>query len=75
MYFSTFPKYLPCLLAVILLLPVTALGLPGDMNGSGRVDGYDLIMFGLANGSGTGDENWNPDADLDKDGSIDTGGP
>ncbi len=57
--------------AAMLLSPQLAQALPGDINGSGRVDGYDLISFGLANGSSSGDANWNPQADMDGNGIID----
>ncbi len=56
---------------IVWLFPVITHALPGDLNSSGRVDGYDLILFGRANGSSTGDANWNPDADLDESGTID----
>ena len=71
---TCFKRVSSCLLAVLLtsfLLPVIAHALPGDLNGSGRVDGFDLIMFGRANNSVESDSNWNPDADLNKDGVID----
>ncbi len=42
-----------------------------DLDGSGRVDGFDLGRIGIAFGSRTGDPNWNPDADLNGDGVID----
>ncbi|NWH05408.1 PKD domain-containing protein [Desulfobacter latus] len=57
---------------VIALLPVTVYALPGDLNGSGRVDGFDLIMFGRANGSQSQDATWNPDADLNRDEIVDS---
>jgi thermitase len=43
----------------------------GDLDGSGRVDGFDLGRLGLAFGSHPGDSNWNPDADLNGDGIVD----
>ncbi len=58
-------------LLTLLLSPQITYALPGDVNGSGRVDGYDLIEFSLAKGSSTGDTNWNPDADLDGSGTVD----
>jgi len=63
------------LLAIVLvtcLLPLTAYGLPGDLNGSGRVDGFDLITFGRANGSQSQDSAWNPEADLNQDQKVDS---
>ncbi len=68
-----FKRELSCLLAVLLtsfLLPVISHALPGDLNGSGRVDGFDLILFGRANGAAVSDSNWNPDADLNRDAVI-----
>jgi len=59
-------------LLILLLFPLLAHALPGDLDGSGRVDGYDLIIFGLANGSHPGDSNWNADADLNGDGKVDS---
>lgn len=46
------------------------MALPGDLNHSGRVDGYDLILFSRINGLSIGDPHWNPDADLDANGTI-----
>ncbi len=62
---------LMAIVLTILLLPMAAYGLPGDLNGSGRVDGFDLIMFGRANGSVATDDAWNPDADMNRDGTVD----
>ena len=42
----------------------------GDLDGSGRVDGFDLGIVGMAIGSQPGDPHWNPDADLNQDGSV-----
>ena len=56
----------------MVVCPQMVLALPGDLDGSGRVDGYDLISFGLANGSSSGDTNWNPQADMDGNGTIDS---
>jgi DNA-binding beta-propeller fold protein YncE len=58
------------IILTLLIFPFIAHALPGDLNGSGRVDGDDLIVFGLANGSSDGDANWNPDADLDENGEV-----
>ena len=71
MRLSRLPKYLMFMLLGVILFPLLAHAPPGDLNSSGRVDGYDLILFGPANGSGSGDPNWNPDADLDANGVVD----
>jgi|GEM_PF-2420409 len=67
----TFSRLLIPVLFACLLFPASAHALPGDLDGSGRVDGFDLILFGLANGSSEGDSRWNSDADLDANGTID----
>lgn len=43
----------------------------GDMDGSGRVDGFDLGNLGLVFGSRASDADWNPMVDLDGDGIVD----
>jgi hypothetical protein len=43
----------------------------GDIDGSGRVDGGDLIRLGLAFGASKQDTRFNPRADLDQNGVID----
>lgn len=45
--------------------------LVGDVDGSGRVDGVDLILLALAYGSAAGDARYNPGADLDGNGIVD----
>lgn len=45
--------------------------LSSDLDGSGRVDGFDLGALGLAFGSQPDDPRWNPDADLNEDGIVD----
>jgi len=45
--------------------------LTGDLDGSGRVDGFDLGSLGPAFGSRPGDPNWNPAVDLNGDGVVD----
>jgi lysophospholipase L1-like esterase len=43
----------------------------GDLNGDGRVDGTDLVLFGLHFGAQRGDPRYDPNADFNADGSID----
>jgi lysophospholipase L1-like esterase len=43
----------------------------GDINEDGRVDGTDLVKFGLHFGSQRGDTNWNVAADFNTDGRVD----
>lgn len=43
----------------------------GDIDGSGLVDGWDLIILAQAFGSGTGSTRYNDDADLNFDGVVD----
>lgn len=43
----------------------------GDLDGSGRVDGVDLVRFALRFGASSGDARYSADADFDGDGSID----
>ncbi|HUJ79772.1 MAG TPA: Ig-like domain-containing protein, partial [Nitrospiria bacterium] len=45
--------------------------LPGDVDGSGRVDGKDLVELAAAFGSNTAKPAWNANADQNKDGFID----
>lgn len=42
----------------------------GDVNLDGKVDYYDLYLFGLAWNSEKGDPNYNPNADFNFDGKI-----
>ncbi|MFC1859490.1 PKD domain-containing protein, partial [Thermodesulfobacteriota bacterium] len=70
MIFNKLSRYLVSVLLSVILFPLMAHALPGDLNSSGRVDGYDLIIFSRAYGSSTGDSNWNPAADLDANGTI-----
>jgi len=50
--------------------------MPGDITGAtnnipdGIVDGIDIAVVCRAYGSEPGDENWNPDADINNDGII-----
>ncbi|HLF85742.1 MAG TPA: PA14 domain-containing protein, partial [Nitrospiria bacterium] len=46
-------------------------GVSMDLDGSGRVDGFDLGRIGMAFVSKPGDPNWNPDADFNGDGFVD----
>jgi len=45
--------------------------LPGDINGDGRVDDFDLILFNEAYGSSPGSPNWNQYADINGDNIVD----
>jgi hypothetical protein len=44
--------------------------LPGDLNGDGKVDVKDLVLFTKAFGTTPGHPRWNPDADLNGDGKV-----
>ena len=46
-------------------------GLPGDVNGDGRVDGADLVLFGLHFGALRGEAAYSAAADFNGDGVID----
>jgi regulation of enolase protein 1 (concanavalin A-like superfamily) len=50
-----------------------AVTIPGDIDGSFSVDGGDLGLLGLAWYSAPGQNNWNPNADLNNDGLVDGG--
>jgi len=63
-------KIVILIFSVILFSYSSAFALPGDLDGSGRVDGYDLILFGRANGATSSSSNWNPAADLNGDGVV-----
>jgi hypothetical protein len=43
----------------------------GDLNHDGIVDIKDAILFSQSFGSVSGDQRWNPEADMDGDGQID----
>jgi hypothetical protein len=45
--------------------------IPGDINGDGKDNLTDLVLFALAYGSKPGDPNWNPNADIKGDGIVD----
>lgn len=51
-------------------IPALLWALPGDLNESGRVDGFDLIKFSRAFDTQEGDLYWNPLADLNSDGTV-----
>lgn len=44
---------------------------PGDVNGDGVVDIYDVVTVSIAFGSYPGHTDWNPDADLNNDNAVD----
>lgn len=48
-----------------------AFDFPCDLDGSGRVDGVDLAIFGRAYGRQAGDGQYDEDADFDGDGVVD----
>ena len=56
---------------LILALAPPSWSLIGDMDESGMVDGWDLILFGQAFGTNDGEPHWNASADLDKSGTVD----
>jgi len=45
--------------------------IPGDINGDGKVNLSDLVLFAKAYGSKPGDPNWNPAADINGHGKVD----
>jgi hypothetical protein len=67
-----------CLTATIMLaqaqlLVKAAPDIPGDINGDGVVDVFDVVIIAVAYGTEPGDPNWNPQADLNIDNIIDIG--
>jgi hypothetical protein len=46
-------------------------GIPGDLNGDGRVDIYDAVILAGAFNSNPGSSSWNPNADINGDGTVD----
>jgi parallel beta-helix repeat protein len=46
--------------------------IPGDINGDGKVDSTDFIIFLAAYGFGTGQPAYNPACDLNHDGKVDS---
>jgi len=44
---------------------------PGDIDGSGAVNWWDLSLLGSAYGSRPGDSNWDSRCDLDGSGAVD----
>ena len=51
--------------------PIEIEGIPGDLNGDNEINVLDVIVFANSFNSKIGDENYNPTADLNKDGKID----
>jgi len=50
---------------------VVKVTIPGDDDGDGDVDASDLFDLSKAYGSEPGDDNWNPNCDLNNDGKVD----
>ena len=44
---------------------------PWDLNGDGKVDVSDLVIFQSTSGSKAGDANWNPACDFNGNGEVD----
>src|SRR3972149_235895 len=62
--------FLILFLAIVLSLPKAILALTGDFDGSGIVDGKDLMKFARSFGSKPGDFNWNPAVDVDNNSVV-----
>jgi Ca2+-binding EF-hand superfamily protein len=50
---------------------IFGIGIPGDVDGNGKVDMGDIVSILLALGSTPGKPNWNPNCDVDNNGIID----
>ncbi len=68
---TTATRFPGILVFLAILFPALCHALPGDLDDSGRVDGYDLMLFARANGATDGDANWLARADFDGNGTID----
>ncbi|HHK60613.1 MAG TPA: hypothetical protein ENJ73_02670, partial [Desulfobacterales bacterium] len=64
-------RFLGILTVLSVLIPTVCHALPGDLDNSGRVDGYDLVLFARAMGATSSDANWLAGADLDGNGAVD----
>ncbi len=71
------PAWSPMALTLLMFCMLTSAvssgqtgGIAGDINESGRVDGHDLWVFSLARDTQEGDPDFNPEADLNKDGFV-----
>ncbi|HVP17224.1 MAG TPA: cohesin domain-containing protein [candidate division Zixibacteria bacterium] len=60
-----------CTLINATVIAHGAASIPGDLNGDGKVDLKDLVIFARAYGSKPGDSNWNPVADILGHGKVD----
>ena len=45
--------------------------IPGDMDGDGDVDIFDIVIIASAYGTSIGNPAYNPNADIDGDGDVD----
>lgn len=50
---------------------IVKLVIPGDINGDGSVDIFDLVIVTGVYGTSPGDDDWNPDADINGDDIVD----
>lgn len=57
-------------LIALFVVPAFA-SLIGDINGDGKVDNKDLVLFAKAYGSKPGDANWDPRCDFNSNGVVD----
>jgi parallel beta-helix repeat protein len=52
---------------------VVTISIPGDVDGTGRVNMGDIVSLCMAFGSTPGQPNWNPNCDIENNGKIDMG--